>query len=186
MGLRRLACFLVVLVLGCATLPPAQQTLAELQLRERIETLPAEWIVQGDSHARFVVPLVKWAEGHHITVEMADLRLLRLAGTTLHSDDGTVITLGTHLPANMQLATLVHELAHTMHCSCLNREAAEVFAELVSVRVCAAVGLDVSTESASYLKQNVPFDQQWIVAQKFGKEIEQISSALSKAAKGEK
>lgn len=177
-----LAAALVVLA-ACATLPPAQQTLAELQLRERLENLPQEWIVQGDSHAKYIPALVRWAQAHHIRVEMADLKRFSLAGTTMTGDDGTMIILGTHLPGNMQFATLIHELAHTMHCSCLSKEAAEVFAELVSVRVCGALGLDVSTQSASYLYNNVPFDQQWIVARKFGKEIEQISASLVKAAR---
>lgn len=184
MGLRVFV-LCALLLAGCASVGGSFQTLAQLQLLQRLETLPEDWNVPGESHAKYLQTLTTWATKRQIQVVDTKFDDTTLAGRTVWKQSGTVVYLEQRLSANARLATLVHELAHVLHGTYLNKQAGEVYAELVAVQVCGALGLDISKQSAAYLRPRVEMSLQWSVAQTFGPQIDRIVPVLVKAARGE-
>jgi hypothetical protein len=112
-------------------------------------TPPAEPIA-GDSHRHLIAPLIAHAAELGYTVEIREL-----------ADDGPggwcdpkrkLIVVGNG-PANSQVRTLTHELAHAhgLGYAELGRDRCEVLVDCVAVCVLGSVGLDVSGESIPYI-----------------------------------
>jgi hypothetical protein len=112
-------------------------------------TPPAEPIT-GDSHRHLIAPLIAHAAELGYTVEIREL-----------SDDGPggwcdpmrkLIVVGSG-PANSQVRTLTHELAHAhgLGYAELGRDRCEVLVDSVTVCVLGSVGLNVSGESIPYI-----------------------------------
>lgn len=184
MGLRICALFALLLV-ACAPTLGSFQALGQLQLLQRIEGLPDDWVIPGETHTKFIEPLKKWAVKQQITVEEGDLEPYDLFGVTQVTDKGTLVVLHHKTTGNMRFATLVHELSHTLHGTYLAPRAAEVYAEVVSVQVCGRLGLDISRQSAAYLLRYAPISLQWATTQKFAADMDKVVVVLVAAAKGE-
>ncbi len=105
--------------------------------------------VSGDSHAHLLAPLEQHAAslGYTVGYEPLDGR----AGYCSAREQRIVID--TALPANGQVTTLVHELAHAhgIDYQRFSRPEAELIVESVACIVCAGAGLDTSSESVPYL-----------------------------------
>jgi hypothetical protein len=112
-------------------------------------TPPAEPIT-GDSHRHLIAALIAHAAELGYTVEIREL-----------ADDGPGewcdskhkrIVVGSG-PANSQVRTLTHELAHAhgLGYAELARDRCEVLVDCVTVCVLGSVGLDVSGESIPYI-----------------------------------
>jgi antirestriction protein ArdC len=105
--------------------------------------------ISGDSHAHLLSPLEQHAAslGFSVHYQPLDGR----AGYCAPREARIVID--TQLPANGQVATLVHELAHAHGIDYTNfsRAEAELIGESVACIVCGSVGLDTSSESIPYL-----------------------------------
>ena len=110
---------------------------------------PAEPI-EGDSHSDLIAPLIALAAelGYHVEIrELTDPGPRGWCDPNRHE---IVVAAG---PANRQVRTLVHEIAHALDVSYehYGRERAEVLVDCVTYIVCSSVGLDVGGESIPYV-----------------------------------
>jgi hypothetical protein len=109
---------------------------------------PAEPIT-GDSH-HLIAPLIAHAAELGYSVEIRDLPKHGPAGWCDPKRRQIVVANG---PANQQVRTLTHELAHAhgVGYEQYGREQAEVLVDCVTYIVCSSVGLDVGGESIPYI-----------------------------------
>jgi hypothetical protein len=118
--------------------------------RDPVPLTPPAEPISGDSHNHLIAPLIAHAAELGYTVEIRDL-----------PDDGPggwcdskrkLIVIGSG-PANSQVRTLTHELAHAhgLLYDDLGRDRCEVLVDCVTVCVLGSVGLDVSGESIPYI-----------------------------------
>jgi antirestriction protein ArdC len=117
---------------------------------EPIPLSPPAQPIEGDSHAHLIAPLQELARELGYRVEIRDLPDHGPGGWCDHQHNEIVIATG---PANRQLRTLVHELAHAsgVDYQQYGRERAEVLVDCVTYIVCASFGLDVAGEAIPYI-----------------------------------
>ena len=110
---------------------------------------PAEPIV-GDSHRHLIAPLQALGRELGYGVEIRELPAEGPGGWCDPTHRQIVVASG---PANRQVRTLVHELAHALGLGYgqYGREKAEVLVDCVTYVVCSSVGLDVGGESIPYI-----------------------------------
>jgi N-terminal domain of anti-restriction factor ArdC len=118
--------------------------------KEPIPLTPPARPITGDSHQHLVAPLSQHAGGLGYTVEIRELPDDGPGGWCDPKHKQIVIA---HGPANRQVRTLVHELAHAhgLGYEQYGRERAEVLVDCVTYCVLGAVGLDVGGESIPYI-----------------------------------
>jgi antirestriction protein ArdC len=107
--------------------------------------------VTGDSHEALIAPLIQHAGELGYTVRWVELNVDGADGWCDHNAKEIVLRDG--MPANAQVRTLAHEIAHGYGISYAEytRGQAEVIVDTVAYIVCATVGLDVSGESIPYI-----------------------------------
>ena len=112
-------------------------------------TPPAEPIT-GDSHHHLIAPLIAHAAQLGYTVEIRELPEHGPGGWCDPKRRQIVVANG---PANQQVRTLTHELAHAhgLGYEQYGREQAEVLVDCVTYCVLGSVGLDVGGESIPYV-----------------------------------
>lgn len=110
---------------------------------------PCEPII-GESHQHLVGPLVALASDLGYAVEFRDLQEHGPQGWCDAKAKRIVIASG---PANGQVRTLTHEIAHALGIGYeqYGREHAEVLVDCVTYVVCSSVGLDIGGESIPYV-----------------------------------
>jgi hypothetical protein len=115
-----------------------------------VPLIPPAQPIAGDSHAHLLAPLTVFARELGYTVEIRALADRGPRGWCDSEHKQIVIASG---PANRQLRTLVHELAHALGVGYAQygRERAEVLVDCVTYIVCASVGLDVGGEAVPYV-----------------------------------
>ena len=118
--------------------------------KEPVPLAPPAEPIEGDSHSNLIAPLTALARelGYH--VEIRDLANAGPRGWCDPNRHEIVVAAG---PANRQVRTLVHEIAHALDISYehYGRERAEVLVDCVTYIVCSSVGLDVGGESIPYI-----------------------------------
>ena len=112
-------------------------------------TPPAEPI-EGDSHRHLIAPLQALGRELGYGVEIRELPAEGPGGWCDPKRRQIVVASG---PANRQVRTLVHELAHALGLGYgqYGRDKAEVLVDCVTYVVCSSVGLDVGGESIPYI-----------------------------------
>ncbi len=115
-----------------------------------IALTPPSEPIEGDSHRDLIAPLHRLAHDLGYTVEHRDLGPDATAGWCSAQTREIVIATG---PANREVRTLVHELAHAMGVtySQYGRHQAEVLVDSVTYVVLGSTGLDISGESIPYI-----------------------------------
>jgi hypothetical protein len=110
---------------------------------------PAEPI-EGDSPRHLIAPLQQLGRELGYRVEIRELPDEGPGGWCDPTHRQIVVASG---PANRQVRTLVHELAHALGLGYgqYGRERAEVLVDCVTYVVCSSVGLDVGGESIPYI-----------------------------------
>ena len=118
--------------------------------KEPIPLAPPSQPITGDSHHHLIAPLIAHAAELGYTVEIRDLPDDGPAGWCDPKHKQIVVATG---PANRQVRTLTHEIAHAhgLGYADLGRERCEVLVDCVTYCVLGAVGLDVSGESIPYV-----------------------------------
>lgn len=118
--------------------------------RDPIPLAPPAEPIEGDSHAHLIAPLQRLAGelGYHV-----DLRELPADGPGGWCDAKHKEIVVATAPANRQVRTLVHELAHALGVGYeqYGRERAEVLVDCVTYCVLGAAGLEVGGESIPYV-----------------------------------
>lgn len=111
---------------------------------------PPSQPIAGDSHAKLLAPLTRLADELGYTVEVRDLPERGAGGWCDSASREIVIASG---PANRQVRTLIHELAHAQGIGYAEygREQAEVLVDAVTVICCSTAGLDVGGEVIPYI-----------------------------------
>jgi len=117
---------------------------------EPVPLTPPAQPIEGDSHAHLIAPLQSLGHELGYRVERRDLPAHGPAGWCDPRAKLIVVGIG---PANRELRTLVHELAHALGLGYTEygRERAEVLVDCVTYCVLGAVGLDVGGESIPYI-----------------------------------
>jgi hypothetical protein len=117
--------------------------------KEPVPLRPPSQPITGDSHHHLIAPLIAHAGELGYTVEIRDLPDDGPGGWCDPKRKQIVIGSG---PANGQVRTLVHELAHGHGLGYeLGRERCEVLVDCVTYCVLGSVGLDVGGESIPYI-----------------------------------
>jgi N-terminal domain of anti-restriction factor ArdC len=118
--------------------------------KEPVPLAPPSQPITGDSHHHLIAPLVAHAAALGYTVEFRQLPDDGPAGWCDAKHKQIVVATG---PANRQVRTLTHEIAHGhgLGYSELGRERCEVLVDCVTYCVLGALGLDVSGESIPYV-----------------------------------
>ena len=117
--------------------------------REPVPLSPPSQPITGDSHGQLIAPLIAHARRLGYSVEMRELPENGPGGWCDPKRKQIVIATG---PANQQVRTLVHELAHAHGLGYdLGRERCEVLVDCVTYIVCSSVALDVGGESIPYI-----------------------------------
>jgi hypothetical protein len=110
---------------------------------------PPSQPITGDSHRDMIDPLIAHAAQLGYSVEIRDLPENGPGGWCDPRLTQIVVATG---PANRQVRTLVHELAHAHGLGYeLGRERCEVVVDCVTYIVCSSVALDVGGESIPYI-----------------------------------
>jgi hypothetical protein len=117
---------------------------------EPVALSPPAQPIEGDSHTDLIAPLQALGRELGYRVEIRDLPKHGPGGWC--DDKHKQIVIGT-APANRQVRTLVHELAHALGVGYeqYGRQQAEVLVDCVTYIVCSSVGLDVGGESIPYI-----------------------------------
>jgi hypothetical protein len=117
---------------------------------EPVPLRPPAQPIQGASHAQLIAPLEDLARELGYWVEIRDLPDHGPGGWCDHKRKHIVVGTG---PANRQVRTLVHELAHALGVGYeqYGREQAEVLVDCVTYIVCSSVGLDVGGDAIAYI-----------------------------------
>jgi hypothetical protein len=118
--------------------------------KEAIPLTPPARPITGDSHQHLVAPLIEHAGELGYSVEIRELPGDGRGGWCDPKHKQIVIA---HGPANRQVRTLVHEIAHAhgLGYAQYGRERAEVLVDCVTYVVCSSAGLDVGGESIPYI-----------------------------------
>ncbi|MBJ7331459.1 MAG: hypothetical protein JHC95_16320 [Solirubrobacteraceae bacterium] len=118
--------------------------------KEPVPLEPPSEPITGDSHQHLVAPLVELAAELGYSVEFRDLDEHGPQGWCDPKRKQIVVAVG---PANGQLRTLTHEIAHALGIGYAEygREQAEVLVDCVTYVVCSSVGLDIGGESIPYV-----------------------------------
>jgi len=117
--------------------------------RELVPLSPPSQPITGDSHRDLIAPLIAHAAQLGYSMEIRDLPENGPGGWCDLKRKQIVVATG---PANRQLRTLVHELAHAHGLGYeLGRERCEVLVDCVTYIVCSSVALDVGGESIPYI-----------------------------------
>jgi N-terminal domain of anti-restriction factor ArdC len=118
--------------------------------KEPVPLAPPSQPITGDSHHQLIAPLIAHAGELGYTVEIRDLPDNGPGGWCDADQHQIVVAAG---PANRQVRTLIHELAHShgLHYADLGRARCEVLVDCVTYICCAAVHLDVSGETVPYV-----------------------------------
>lgn len=118
--------------------------------KDPVPLTPPAQPIGGDSHAHLIAPLVQLGEELGYAIEIRELPEHGPGGWCDDHAKQIVVAAG---PANRQVRTLVHELAHAQGIGYAQygREQAEVLVDCVTVCVLGAVGLDVGGESIPYI-----------------------------------
>jgi hypothetical protein len=118
--------------------------------KEPVSLAPPSQPITGDSHHHLIAPLVAHAADLGYTVEFRRLPGDGPAGWCDAKCKQIVVGTG---PANRQVRTLTHEIAHGhgLGYAELGRERCEVLVDCVTYCVLGAVSLDVSGESIPYV-----------------------------------
>jgi hypothetical protein len=111
---------------------------------------PPSQSITGDSHQHLIAPLIAQAAQMGYRVE---IRELPVGGPGGWCDPKRKLIVVARAPANSQVRTLVHELAHAhgVGYTDYGRERSEVLVDCVTHCVLASVGLDVGGESIPYI-----------------------------------
>ncbi len=106
--------------------------------------------ITGDSHAHLIPQLTALADELGYQVEIRTLPNPGPQGWCDPTRQGIVVAAG---PANKQVRTLIHELAHALGIGYerYGRHQAEVLVDSVTYIVCGSVGLDVGGETIPYV-----------------------------------
>jgi N-terminal domain of anti-restriction factor ArdC len=118
--------------------------------KEPVRLAPPAQPITGDSHYHLIAPLIAHAAGLGCSVEIRDLPEHGPGGWCDPKRRQIVVANG---PANQQVRTLTHEIAHA-HGVCYEqygRQQAEVLVDSVTYCVLGSVGLDISGESIPYV-----------------------------------
>ena len=118
--------------------------------REPVALAPPSQPIEGDSHADLLGPLQRLARELGYCVEFRELPADGPRGWCDAKANGIVVGAG---PANRQVRTVVHELAHALGLGYADygRERSEVLVDCVTYVVLGSVGLDVGGESVPYV-----------------------------------
>jgi len=118
--------------------------------RSPSQLTPPSEPVTGESHRHLIAPLTAHAAQLGYTVEIRDLPDKGPGGWCDPKRKQIVVATG---PANRQVRTLVHEIAHAhgLGYAELGRERCEVLVDCVTYCVLGSVGLDVGGESIPYV-----------------------------------
>ena len=118
--------------------------------KEPVPLAPPSQPITGDSHQHLIAPLTTHAAELGYSLEIRDLPDDGPGGWCDHKRHEIVIAAG---PANRQVRTLVHEIAHAhgLGYTDYGRERCEVLVDCVTYCVLGAVGLDVGGESIPYI-----------------------------------
>ena len=118
--------------------------------RDPIPLAPPAEPITGDSHAHLIAPLQRLAGELGYRVDFRELPEDGPGGWCDAKRKEIVVAAG---PANRQVRTLVHELAHALGLGYeqYGREQAEVLVDTVTYCVLGATGLDVGGESIPYI-----------------------------------
>jgi len=117
---------------------------------EPVRLEPPTEPIGGDSHAHLIPCLTALAGELGYRVEFRELPDHGPSGWCDRTAKQIVVAAG---PANRQVRTLVHELAHALGLAYhqYGRERAEVLVDCVTYIVCSSAGLDVGGESIPYI-----------------------------------
>jgi hypothetical protein len=118
--------------------------------KEPVPLAPPAQPITGDSHHHLIAPLIAHATELGYSVETRDLPDHGPGGWCDPTRRQIVVATG---PANQQVRTLTHELAHThgVGYEQYTRAQAEVLVDCVTYCVLGSVGLDVGGESIPYI-----------------------------------
>ncbi len=118
--------------------------------KEPVPLAPPSQPITGDSHHHLIAPLIAHAAELGYTVEIRDLADDGPGGWCVPKRRHIVVASG---PANRQVRTLVHEIAHAhgLGYTDYGRERCEVLVDSVTYCVLGSVGLDVGGESIPYI-----------------------------------
>ena len=118
--------------------------------KEPIPLTPPSQPITGDSHHHLIAPLIAHAGTLDYTVEIRELPDNGPGGWCDPKRKQIVIAAG---PANRQVRTLVHEIAHAhgLGYTDYGRKRCEVLVDCVTYCVLGSVGLDVGGESIPYI-----------------------------------
>jgi hypothetical protein len=118
--------------------------------KEPVPLAPSSQPITGDSHHHLIAPLIAHAAQLGYTVEIRELPEHGPGGWCDPKRRQIVIATG---PANQQVRTLTHEVAHAhgVGYEDYGREQAEVLVDCVTYCVLGSVGLDVGGESIPYV-----------------------------------
>ena len=139
---------------GKTPLPPLAATPPEPERpspgTEPVPLTPPSEPITGDSHQHLVAPLTALAGELGYSIEIRDLPEDGPGGWCDSRRKQIVVATG---PANGQVRTLVHEVAHALGIGYddYSREQAEVLVDCVTYIVCSSAGLDVGGESIPYI-----------------------------------
>jgi hypothetical protein len=117
---------------------------------EPVPLAPPAQPIDGDSHADLIAPLQRLGRELGYRVERRDLPADEPQGWCDPKRKEIVVGIG---PANREVRTLVHELAHALGLGYAQygRDRAEVLVDAVTYCVLGAAGLDVGGESIPYV-----------------------------------
>jgi N-terminal domain of anti-restriction factor ArdC len=117
---------------------------------EPVPLTPPAQPIEGDSHQHLIAALHDLARELGYRVETRELPDDGPGGWCDRKRRQIVVAAG---PANRQVRTLIHELAHALGLGYgqYGREKAEVLVDCVTYVVCSSVGLDVGGESIPYI-----------------------------------
>jgi hypothetical protein len=115
-----------------------------------VPLMPPAQPIEGDSHAHLIAPLAGLARELGYRVEVRDLFDDGPGGWYDPRHKQIVVAAG---PANCQVRTLIHEIAHALGLGYQHygRQQAEVLVDCITYVVCCSVGLDVGGESIPYI-----------------------------------
>jgi antirestriction factor ArdC-like protein len=118
--------------------------------KEPVPLTPPSQPITGDSHHHLIAPLIAHAAALGYTAEIRELPDTGPGGWCDPKRKQIVIAAG---PANRQVRTLVHEIAHGhgLGYTEYGRERCEVLVDCVTYCVLGSVGLDVGGESIPYI-----------------------------------
>lgn len=186
-----LLALLLLCSVGCAvSVSPTLQTMHTLDFIQKSGHMPMFWDLPGDTHAKQLTALVDWLTRRGIKVGFVPVVMLNgrsVLGLTRYTDGGgRQIFVANKESLNSQLYILLHEAAHAYQPMRLTDNAGEVFAELVAVQVCKALGLDVAASTASYLSVTTDGSLrfQWLAADTFNREIDALVLLFKQATTG--